>query len=278
MQLTVDRGSDRLGVRLHPAQAPDAPLVVIFPAMGVPAGYYTRFAHSLNEAGLGVAVADLRGTGASAPRPARNSRYGYTELADDVAAVLDALAEHRAGRPTVLLGHSLGGQACVLHLAREAARGAGHSVDGLVLIAVGLPYWRAYPRGQRLGVLAMTQFVNAVSAALRVWPGWGFGGRQARGVIKDWAYTARHGLFPAHLGARQGLSQVDLPILAISVDDDQYTPPETTDHLVAALPGAQVHRDHLTTADAAAPLDHFKWVKAGAALAPRIAAWLPVRR
>ncbi|MEV0455465.1 alpha/beta hydrolase family protein [Catellatospora methionotrophica] len=276
MQLTVDRGSDRLGVQLHPAQDPAAPLIVVFPAMGVPAGYYTRFAHALNAAGLGVAVADLRGTGTSAPPPSRASRYGYPELADDVDAVLDALAEHRAGRRTILLGHSLGGQVCVLHLAREAARGAGHSVDGLVLIAVGLPYWRAYPR-RGLGVLAMTQFVNAVSGLLRVWPGWGFGGRQARGVIKDWAFTARRGSFPAHLGATAGLAAVDLPVLAISVDDDQYTPPETTDHLVAALTGAKVRREHLTAADAAVPLDHFKWVKAGAALAPRITAWLPIR-
>ncbi|GAA2391256.1 hypothetical protein Cme02nite_13770 [Catellatospora methionotrophica] len=276
MQLTVDRGSDRLGVQLHPAQDPAAPLIVVFPAMGVPAGYYTRFAHALNAAGFGVAVTDLRGTGTSAPPPSRASRYGYPELADDVDAVLDALAEHRAGRRTILLGHSLGGQVCVLHLAREAARGAGHRVDGLVLIAVGLPYWRIYPR-RGLGVLAMTQFVNAVSGLLQVWPGWGFGGRQARGVIKDWAFTARRGAFPAHLGATAGLAAVDLPVLAISVDDDQYTPPETTDHLVAALTGAKVRREHLTAADAAAPLDHFTWVKAGAALAPRIAAWLPIR-
>ncbi|BCJ77902.1 hypothetical protein CS0771_74460 [Catellatospora sp. IY07-71] len=274
MQLTVDRGSDRLAILLHPAQAPDAPLAVVFPAMGVPAGYYTRFAHSLNEAGISVAVADLRGTGASAPRPSRGSRYGYPELADDVDAVLDALAEQRAGRRTVLLGHSLGGQTTVLHLAREAARGRGHRVDGIVLIAVGLPYWRTYPRAQRLAVLAMTQVINGVSAALRVWPGWGFGGRQARGVIRDWAYTARHGRFPAHLAAEGGLAAIDLPVLAISVDDDQYTPPETTDHLVAALPTAAVTREHLTSAEAGVPLDHFKWVKAGSALAPRIAHWL----
>lgn len=276
MQLTVDRGSDRLAILLHPAPAPDAPLIVIMPAMGVPAGYYTRFAHSLNEAGMSVAMADLRGTGGSAPRPSRDSRYGYTELADDITAVLDALTEHRAGRRTVLLGHSLGGQACVAHLAREAARGAGHSVDGLILIAVGLPYWRTYPRPQRFAVLAMTQVINAVSAALRVWPGWGFGGRQARGVIRDWAYTARHGRFPAHLGAQDALAAVALPVLAISVDDDQYTPPQTTDHLVAALPSATVRREHLTAAEAGLPLDHFKWVKAGPALATRIATWLPV--
>ncbi len=274
MQLTVDRGSDRLAILLHPAQAPDAPLAVVFPAMGVPAGYYTRFAHSLNEAGIGVAVADLRGTGASAPRPSRDSRYGYPELADDVDAVLDALAEQRAGRRTVLVGHSLGGQAAVLHLAREAARGRGHRVDGIILIAVGLPYWRTYPRLQRLAVLGMTQVVNGVSAALRVWPGWGFGGRQARGVIRDWAYTARHGRFPAQLAAEDGLAAIDLPVLAISVDDDQYTPPQTTDHLVAALPTATVTRDHLTTAEAGVPLDHFKWVKAGSTLAPRISHWL----
>jgi predicted alpha/beta hydrolase len=158
--------------------------------MGVPGGYYERLAVSFGDAGFAVAVADLRGTGESIPTPSRGSLYGYQELVDDIGAVLEALAPQREGRKTILLGHSLGGQACVMRLARSQ-----QGVDGLVLVAVGMPYWRIYGR-QRLGVFGYTQGITALTALLRVWPGWSFGGKQARGVIRDWGYTGRHGAFP----------------------------------------------------------------------------------
>jgi predicted alpha/beta hydrolase len=277
MQLTVDRGTDQLSVHVYQAADLDAPLVVVVPAMGVPGGYYRRLASAFNDAGMSLAVTDLRGTGASTPTASRASRYGYRELTDDVAAVLDALSEQRAGRRTVLLGHSLGGQACLLHLARTttaSVAGAG-DLAGLVLIAVGMPYWHSYPARLRLGVLGSTQTINLISWALRVWPGWGFGGRQARGVIRDWAFTARTGTFPPTLAAGPAqLAAIRTPMLAISVDDDQYTPPATTDHLVAMLAGAPVRREHLTVAEAGVPLDHFTWVKAGPVIAARVAEWL----
>lgn len=264
----MDRGTDRLTVRLYDLVS-SSTLAVIFPAMGVPASYYERFAVSLNEAGMAVAIADLRGTGNSTPKPSTRSRYGYDDLAADVGAVLETLAPQREGRRTILMGHSLGGQACIMHVARQP-----ESVDGLVLIAVGLPYWRTYGR-QRLGVYGVVQGISAVSAALRVWPGWGFGGRQARGVMQDWAYTGRHGLFPPHLRVEERLADITLPVLAISVDDDQYTPAPTMDFTVGKLTSAKITRAHVSTADAGTPLDHFKWVKAGRAITPLLRDWLP---
>ena len=83
----VDRGGDRLGLHVYPPPAApaDGPPVVVWPAMGVPAGYYRRFALALRDSGLHVAVADLRGTGSSTPRPGRGSRYGYADLGTVVA-------------------------------------------------------------------------------------------------------------------------------------------------------------------------------------------------
>src|SRR5258707_6320988 len=135
----LDRGSDRLGLHVYP-DAPDSPVVVIWPAMGVPARYYRPFAQQLGIQGLSVVVVDLRGTGSSTPRPSRRSRYGYAELTADVAAVLDALKPRTDTRPVILLGHSLGGQVCALHLALTGHGG----VDGLALVAVGLPWYRSY--------------------------------------------------------------------------------------------------------------------------------------
>ncbi|WP_117213826.1 alpha/beta hydrolase family protein [Allorhizocola rhizosphaerae] len=267
MQLSVDRGTDRLAVNVFDRSDAET-IIVIFPAMGVPAGYYTRFATALNDAGLSVAVADLRGNGESRPKPSKSSSYGYRQIADDVAAVLQALAPYQERKRTILLGHSLGGQAAMMHLS-----GSHAGVDGLILIAVGLPYWRTYGR-QSLGVLGFLHGVNVVSAMLGYWPGWGFGGRQARRVMRDWAHTGRTGTFPPHLGVEDRLSGVTVPVLAISVDADQYTPARTMDFTIAKLSSAPVRREHLTSEAAGVALDHFKWVKAGEPLAKLIVDWL----
>jgi predicted alpha/beta hydrolase len=287
----VDRGTDRLGLHIYPDPGDQltghrpsrepSPLVVVWPAMGVPARYYRPFAADLLAAGLAVVVADLRGTGSSTPRPSRASQYGYAELAADVGAVLDALKHHAdvgprvhhppsaARRPVLLLGHSLGGQMCALHLALSAG---DPGVDALVLVAVGLPYWRDYPAGVRT-ILPATQAINAVSAVFGVWPGWGFGGRQARGVIRDWAYTARTGRYPDLDGtdAEAALATVRTPVLAVSVEHDRYAPPSTLDRICDKLRAAPIEREFYTAAQAGGELDHFRWVRAAGPLAGRIA-------
>lgn len=263
----VDRDGERIGLHLYPDTP--GPAVVIWPAMGVPAGYYRRFATELGAAGLSVAVADLRGTGTSTPAPSRASTYGYADLVGDVAAVLETLKPRLDGRPTVLLGHSLGGQLCALYLAMHRPT----DIAGLALVAVGTPYWRAYPGARGPAILAYTQGIAATSALLGVWPGWTFGGRQARGVIRDWAHTARHGRYPRLDGedVEAALATVRTPVLAVSVDNDRYTPASSVDHLCGKLPAAAIERAHYTVAEAAGPLDHFRWVRAGAPLAARVA-------
>jgi len=269
VQEHLDRGTDRLGLQVYPEPegVADAPVVVVWPAMGVRARYYRPLAASLRQAGLAAVVVDLRGTGASTPTPSRSSRYGYAELAADIGAVQEAMKPRLDGRRHLVLGHSLGGQAALLH---EALRPGDSTVDGVVLVAVGLPYWRSYPR-RRLGVLAMTQSIGAASTVVRVWPGWGFGGRQARGVMRDWAYTARTGRFP-HLDgvdAEAALRGVRTPVLAISLDHDQYTPHETLDHLCAKLESAPLVRERHTIPGA----DHFTWVRDADGIAARVVEW-----
>jgi predicted alpha/beta hydrolase len=263
VQEYVERGADRLALHFYPEpDATDAPVLVLWPAMGVPARYYRSFAAALREAGFAVIVVDLRGTGASTPTMSRRSRHGYAELVDDVDAVLHELKPRVNGRRVLLLGHSLGGQMCALHLALTA----GSTVDGLVLVAVGLglPWYRCYPGLRRAAVFGFTQGIAAVTAMLGVWPGWRFGGRQARGVIRDWAYTARHGRFPrlGEVDPNAALAAVRTPVLAVSVEADQYTPAPVLDHLCGMLTAAPVDRRHLTPAQAGAGIDHFTWVRA----------------
>ncbi|MFG2063091.1 alpha/beta fold hydrolase [Micromonospora sp. NPDC048871] len=270
----------RLGIQVYPEPTgpAEAPVVLVVPAMGVRARYYRPFATALRAAGLRVVVADLRGTGESTPRASRACRYGYPELAADIGAVRAALKVRFDGRRTLLLGHSLGGQAAVLHLALHGEQ----EVDGLVLTAVGIPYWRDFTGPRRYGVLPYTQGIAATARLLGVWPGWGFGGRQARGVIRDWAYTARTGRFPDLEGVdtEAAVRQIRTPVLAVSFAHDQYTPHATLDRLCAKLPEAAVARVRYPDPQGVR-LDHFTWVRhAAEPLAARVAdfaATLPAR-
>ncbi|WP_199742814.1 alpha/beta hydrolase family protein [Nocardia stercoris] len=267
VQLLVDRGTDRLSVQYY--DRPEAgDLLVIVPAMGVPARYYGRFAEALCDAGRAVAVADLRGTGASTPPAGRESGYGYADLADDLGAVLETVAEHRTGRRTFLLGHSLGGQICLMHLARSGR----DDVDGLVLVASGMPHWRAYG-SQGWQAHLLRTMVQAGSGILGYWPGWGFGGRQSAGVMRDWAHTSWTGEFPPALEVTGRLADITLPTLVLTVDGDTFTPPAVVEKLTSTLTSASIRREHLTTEAAGAPLDHLRWAKAAEPVTKIVLDW-----
>jgi predicted alpha/beta hydrolase len=256
--------------------------VLLLPAMGVPAAYYDPFAAELVAAGLDVLVADLRGTGESTPRPGRRSRYGYADLAGDIATIL-ATAPELAGRDIVLLGHSLGGHAAAVHLALGTAGGTqatgwagGQRVVGLVLVASGAPYYPLFRAGRpRRRVRVGGWLLPAVARVVGYWPGGrlGFGGPQARGVMRDWGRFARSGRLPelAGVDVEAALAGVTLPVLGVSVEGDTLTPEPTIDFLCGKFSGAPVTRHHYTEAEAGQPMTHFRWTRAAGPLAGRIA-------
>jgi predicted alpha/beta hydrolase len=262
----VDRGTDRLALRHYPCTAPTAPVALVLPAMGAAGRFYRPLAESLRAAGFAVVVADLRGTGDSTPRAGRSSHYGYADLSDDVGAVLDELKSDYADRRIVLVGHSLGGQLGLLHLATTP----GAPVDGIVLVAAAIPYWRSYPR-HPLAIRASTQLVGAVATVLGFWPGWSFGGRQARRVMRDWAWSARTGRFPGV--ADDAVAKLNTPVLAISIDEDSYTPHETVDHTVGKLRDAPVRRERIARIEAEGRPAHFAWVRAPEPITTLIGDW-----
>ncbi len=71
---TIPRtGGDVLALHSYPDDG-TSPIVLILPAMGVPARYYRHFAAELHAAGFAVLALDLRGNGDSTPPPSRATR------------------------------------------------------------------------------------------------------------------------------------------------------------------------------------------------------------
>jgi pimeloyl-ACP methyl ester carboxylesterase len=155
---TADRAADRAlvvesrGVTLSGERAGEGPPIVLLHGLTATRRYVVMGSRALERSGHLVVAYDARAHGRSRPAP-EPSQYTYGLLADDLEAVLDALALSRA----VLVGASMGA-----HTALRLALTRPERVAGLVLITPGvdplrphddaeLAHWDALARGLREG-------------------------------------------------------------------------------------------------------------------------------
>ncbi len=263
--VTVFRGSD-----------PKAPVVLCLPAMGVKARFYEPVARALVEAGLNAVTADLRGHGESAVRADRGADFGYGEMVrHDWPAIVDRVQALFPASPTVILGHSLGGQLSTLYMSENPGR-----IAALTLVAAPSLYFRDWPFRRGLWLLFLTHSFAAIAAVLGHHPGrrLGIGGTEARRLMRDWARITRKGRYDMIRAGvdYEALSRsLEVPLLAISFSDDWYAPRKAVDRLCARMPRAPLTRWHLEPEEMGCrSLGHFHWVKQADRLVPRIAAWL----
>jgi len=245
------------------------------PALGVPARKYRHFAAALAERGTTVALHEWRGHDSSNRRAARSCNWGYAELLRDIAASRAALETAAPVRRWIIGGHSLGAQIAALALARDPGDYAGYA-----LVGSGHPWWRTFPGWQQPLLLAVIAWFRALSAACGYFPGerTGFAGREARGVMQDWAASAARGDYrPARIDfdAEAQLRAVALPGFAVRLVSDAYVPRASLDHLMSKLPLLQWHREEIGNAEfAGGRAGHFDWLRDPAPVAQRLADWL----
>lgn len=267
------RAGDGASFELLLAGPPDAQRFIYWlPAMGVPARHYLPLAQALAERGIATALHEWRGIGSSDRRASRAADWGYrTLLTDDLPAGLAAAHEAWPGAIAWLGGHSLGGQ-----LACLCAGLHPREVHGLLLVASGAPYWRNF---RRSWLIAAGYVLAPWLAALHgYFPGrrLGFGGNEARGVIDDWARSGRNGRYAAvGMGDLEpAMAAYGGPVRALRLHDDWLGPAASLDWLLGKLPRAGVRREVLDAQTLHARADHFSWMKAPAAVADRLTAWL----
>ena len=163
------------------------------PALGIAARHYLPFAEALAAHGVAVFLHEWRGHGSSDRRAGRDVDWGYRELLTiDLPASVACIDERFPNLPKIVGGHSLGAQlaACLLALQPRAA-------ERLWLVASGSPFWRVFPR-PRAWLLPLTyRFLPWLADRNGSLPGRsiGFGGKEARGVMRDWARTGLSGRY-----------------------------------------------------------------------------------
>jgi predicted alpha/beta hydrolase len=259
------------------ARRPEAPAAALLwlPALGVAARHYLPFAEALARHGIAVFVHEWRGHGSSDRRAGRDCDWGYRELLDhDLPASLAAVRAQAPGLPRIVGGHSLGGQlaACLLGLDNAAA-------ERLWLVASGAPYWPAFPRPRRWLLPLAYRFLPWLAEHRGALPGRaiGFGGTEARGVMRDWARTGLRGRYAGAgmaLDLEAALRTVTADVDAVLCADDWLAPRSSLDVLLGKMRPARLR---CTTLDAAAlgtQADHFAWMRRPDAVARALAAGL----
>jgi alpha-beta hydrolase superfamily lysophospholipase len=175
--------------------------VLLTHGWGANYGTLLQLAEPLVEAGYEVLLFDIRGHG-------RNREVAYATVRhfrDDVIAVADYAGIRFPGRPTVLLGHSLGGAAGVL-AAAEGAQFAG------------------------LGLLASPADVMDVTAAYMTSKG--LPGKLMVRLLRPFWWIRVRGTFrPLTPGRR--ISEVDVPVLVMHPEGDRRVPMEHAERLAA---------------------------------------------
>lgn len=250
------------------------------PAMGTRSRFYNGFGAAMAAAGVSFASCDWRGMESSSLRASHRTDFGYRHLVEqDISAVVAALRAKQPDAPLWIGGHSLGGQLAALYASHDPER-----VNGLVIIAAGTVHFSAWARAGALRILALTQSATLISRVVGHFPGRriGFAGREARGVIRDWAATARSGRYRVHGSAHDyehAMRQLDKPVLALGFEADTLAPAKATEGLLGKLP--RCRRTHLrwSAADSGGvALDHFSWAKRPDLVVPAVADWVRRRR
>jgi predicted alpha/beta hydrolase len=173
----------------------------------------------------------------------------------------------------MLAGHSLGGQLVTLYAARYQP-----TVVGIVQIACSSPYYRGFSGSRRRSIYWGSFIIQTAAALLGYFPGrlFGFGGREARRLMNDWARIARYNVFNFEddpFDYDGTLAALGCPVLALCFPSDTYAPLSAARQFTDKLPQNLLKLRMLEMPEFKGT-DHFNWVQQGDLIGLLLAAWV----
>ena len=261
LRVTAADGASAALELVLPAGEPAERALFFLPALGVGVHPNLRFAAALAEQGIATAVMEWRGLGSSNQRAGRRCDWSYRHILElDIPAALDSAMQAVPHARWSIGGHSIGGQFALICASQQP-----DDFERVLLIGSGHPYWRSFARPRLIRGFAAA--LPAITALAGYFPGkrLGFAGREASGLMRDWATTVRRGdyLVPG-IGQRvnESLQRFDGPVHAIGFTHDWLAPSTSLAHLRGLVPNARwsdttLGHDAFQTVKA----DHFGWLR-----------------
>ncbi len=233
-------------------------IFLLLPALGVRASFYTilaeQFAKNVND----IALIDWRGNGDSSVRAKRGVNFYYENLLQDIKDVIDTLIK-KGFEKVHIIGHSLGGQLGGVLMGRFPQ--IIHQVTGIASCNVDYRHFG----NQKYKVLFAAYIINIISTIWGYYPGqiFGFGGREAKGLMQNWSKTAKTGNYnmpQAYHDDELLMSQCTNPIVFITLEGDDMAPSAPAKAFLNKFPNSK-HLEFSKQNYGIPNLNHFSWVK-----------------
>ena len=266
-------------ISVFPAQQGISTTLICLPAMGIRAKYYEMFANNLCDNGFNVITADWRGLGNSSKRASYKTDFGYEEFVSDIKHLVELSDNWFPNSNKIIVGHSLGGQIGSLFSAKFP-----NLITGLILITSCSVYYKGWTKLTALKLQYAQWTFVPISKVFGYFPGdkLGFGGKEARTVMKDWSYNARHGKYKlthSDYDYEKALKLFDKPVMSISVKNDVLASRKAVENLYNKFnPKSDISHVHLSSEETGiSPLNHFTWAKNPDYFVGQIKNWIDIR-
>jgi predicted alpha/beta hydrolase len=227
----------RLGAMRYAAAGTRKAKLVIAGAIGVPQGFYRRFAQFAAQAGYDTTTFDYRGIGRSAPATLEGFRMDYFDWARyDLTAAISV--SYSRDLPLYVVGHSFGGHAFGLLPNHRL-------VTAFYTFGTGTGWHGFMSRIERMKVLFMWHVLGPLLSrkGYLAWSTLGMGEDLPIDVYRQWKrWCANPRYFfddPALAPVVRRFARVHAPLMAANSIDDPWAPPASRDAFMAGYSNAQ---------------------------------------
>ena len=229
-----------------PDNNPTQTVLMINSATAVPQRYYKPFATHLAEQGYTAVTHDFRGIGQSKPEHLRGFKATAHDWAlQDMAGVVDWVQTTYQPKRLFFIGHSFGGQTAGL-------LPNGDAVDAMITVSSQSGHWRMQGGNQVYSVAFHVYFSMPLLAQLFGYMPWSkisSAEDLPKGVALEWAKWCRYRgyLLDDTSLPLDRYQQFQAPVLAYSIDDDDWGTSRSVDAMMRAYPN--LTREHIVPAD-----------------------------
>ncbi|WP_171293988.1 alpha/beta fold hydrolase [Acinetobacter puyangensis] len=227
-------------------------IAILLPAIGITIDKYQKFIHQLNQANIAIITADYPGYGKNLPKVDRQHSYGYADLIEQfIPALVNNASQFPTFNTPTFIGHSLGAHIATLY--------AQHHPCHVVGIATGNVFYKHWQGKARYKMLATAYTFCLLVNTLGYLPGdkIGFGKREAKGLINDFASTVIRGNYHHILPVYDKSNAANL---FLHIQDDQWAPMTSMTALADLYHYPHVEQIKLTPDIKGNP--HSVWLKA----------------
>lgn len=245
LEIPARDGFPLAATRFEPEAATGRVLIVSC-AMATPRSFYRHFATALAEAGYTTITWDYRGIADSAPERLRGFEATMRDwVFEDMAGVVDWVCAEIRPERLFLAGHSAGGQLAGLLDNADA-------VHGMVTVSAQSGHWRLHGGQQKWSSMLHVYLTLPLLSHLFGYLPWSrlMGGEDVpKGVALEWAGWCRNRKYI--LGddslPLERYSAFKAPVLAYSIDDDNWGTARSVDAMMGAYP--VLERRHLVPSE-----------------------------